>query len=405
MFDEIITDELKAKIEVVPGSELDLDEKAFAKALLDSWADVPANRKETRAKERLATYIARNWPETLRSQKAINAVPWVEVLKQIDVDEFIITSSPQTYTATGLAPASRREIDDYKKVVDSFTNNLRESLRTKTAQELVNRAQAEGTELPVDEAVAQAENLPDSSLATGIAQIAESLGGTVSVEESLRKDPTLSLTSLEAGGAQLEEPIDFSNLPGFATLGATNEFDLADTLSYPANLDKTQRKRLQDILSNAGYFDQAKDLGHLSARDGTMDTATSIAWQGALADSILNKEGNLASWLGTKTKVYKDQELAMQQEIYRDPAEIGALVDTFSFRLLNRQMEGQEKAKLMTLLDDWQKEALRGPTYTEERYQVDLAARAKEYFDRNFIEERMRDREREYLQMIGELNG
>lgn len=50
---------------------------------------------------------------------------------------------------------------------------------------------------------------------------------------------------------------------------------------------------------------------------------------------------------------------------------------------------------------EWQREALLGPTYTEDRYDVDLQARAKQYFDEKYLDERMQRAENEFLYMIG----
>ena len=97
----------------------------------------------------------------------------------------------------------------------------------------------------------------------------------------------------------------------------------------------------------------------------------------------------------------KNREMASVQAVYRDPAQINTLVDSVSFDLLGRTLSGGERSSLTAKLMEWQREALLGPTYTEDRYDVDLQARAKQYFDDKYLDERMQRAENEFLYMIG----
>lgn len=403
MFDDIFTDEIKTAIGVATDATR-LTEEAFTAALEDRFGSFVEGTKNTDELKYLARYIAANWPEQYRLNTTVSSVPWLSVFSEIDAEEFAsyvvedlggetIIGQGYSYKATdATAIAAAQGAQDF---IDDISTKLEEQLRENAAS-----AVSQTTNLTPEEAsrvVAESkpETLTDKFLQDG------TFTEDLTIERQMALEPGVELSDLVQRGLEFETQIDLSDLPGFDLLEATDEWSAADTLSYVTDIDQKSRERLQGHLEQGGYFDQARSMGFISARDGTNDVATQVAWQEFVADAILNGQTNMSTWLRSRISTMRNREMASVQAVYRDPAQISTLVDSVSFDLLGRTLTGNERSSLMGKLMEWQREALLGPTYTEERYDVDLQARAKQYFDDKYLDERMDRSESEFLYMIG----
>jgi hypothetical protein len=395
MFDDILTDDIKSRIFAANKPVLKKDE--FAKRLVDQFGDL--TDKDTF--KIVASYVADNWPEDYRKESALANVPWTDVFASIDVESLsqTIRSDYVGRKPLGLTDAQKTidDVETAKGYLTDLTTAVRNYYVDLRATQI-----AQETGVSPEDAIAKAEAAPSSSLITaiGLDDIEES-----TVESELATRPGADISSIVATGVAFETPLDLSALPGFDLLEVTDQWTAADTLSYITDIDQTARMKLQDLLEGAGYFDQAREMGHVSARDGTNDVATQVAWQQFLADAVINGETNMQSWLTERTRTMRSRSMASVQEVYRDPASINTLIDSVSMELLGRTLDVQERSSLLGKLMDWQREALLGPTYTQERYDVDLQARAKEFFDKQFMKERMQNRTDEFLYKIGALGG
>ena len=405
MFDDIFTDQVKTAIGVSSDATR-LSEEDFAVKLEDRFASFVEGTKNTDELKYLVKYIAANWPEEYRLTTTVSAVPWLSVLSKIDPDQFAsyvvedlggetIVGQGYSYKAADVTPiAASQGAQDF---IADISTKLEKQLRENAAI-----AASEKGNLTPEEATAQAEAAPSSTLTDtlGLYNVDES-----TVESELALRPGTDISSVVAQGVEFETPLDLSALPGFDLLEVADQWTASDTLSYITDIDQTARMKLQDLLEGAGYFDQAREMGHVSARDGTNDVATQVAWQQFLADAVINGETNMQSWLTERTRTMRSRSMASVQEVYRDPASINTLIDSVSMGLLGRTLDVQERSSLLGKLMDWQREALLGPTYTQERYDVDLQARAKEFFDKQFMKERMQNRTDEFLYKIGAIGG
>lgn len=406
MFDDIFTDQVKSAIGVArPDKKVDV--KKFAELITDRFGSLSEGREgEVKL---VARYVAENWPEEYRLTTAIQAVPWARVFKSIDSNELSMWFKNEKVGpevrgdlwATALSNAEKTIVypDRSSEFLQDFSAKVDQDYITNAADAL-----AQNTGVTPEEALATteargADTLTDKLLVSG--EFLEDL----TIEGQIALEPGVDMSSLVMRGLEYETPLDLSALPGFDLLEVADQWTAADTLSYITDIDQTARMKLQDLLEGAGYFDQAREMGHVSARDGTNDVATQVAWQQFLADAVLNGETNMQSWLTERTRTMRSRSMASVQEVYRDPASINTLIDSVSMGLLGRTLDVQERSSLLSTLMDWQREALLGPTYTQERYDVDLQARAKEYFDKQFMKERMQNRTDEFLYKIGALGG
>lgn len=406
MFDDIFTDQVKSAIGVArPDKKVDVEK--FAELITDRFGSLSEGREgEVKL---VARYVAENWPEEYRLTTAIQAVPWARVFKSIDSNELSMWFKNEKVGpevrgdlwATALSNAEKTIVypDRSSEFLQDFSAKVDQDYITNAADAL-----AQNTGVTPEEALATteargADTLTDKLLVSG--EFLEDL----TIEGQIALEPGVDMSSLVMRGLEYETPLDLSALPGFDLLEVADQWTAADTLSYITDIDQTARMKLQDLLEGAGYFDQAREMGHVSARDGTNDVATQVAWQQFLADAVLNGETNMQSWLTERTRTMRSRSMASVQEVYRDPASINTLIDSVSMGLLGRTLDVQERSSLLGTLMDWQREALLGPTYTQERYDVDLQARAKEYFDKQFMKERMQNRTDEFLYKIGALGG
>jgi len=406
MFDDIFTDQVKSAIGVArPDKKVDVEK--FAELITDRFGSISEGREgEVKL---VARYVAENWPEEYRLTTAIQAVPWARVFKSIDSNELsmwfkIEKVGPEVrgdLWATALSNAEKTIVypDRSSEFLQDFSAKVDQDYITNAADAL-----AQNTGVTPEEALATteakgADTLTDKLLVSG--EFLEDL----TIEGQIALEPGVDMSSLVMRGLEYETPLDLSALPGFDLLEVADQWTAADTLSYITDIDQNARMKLQDLLESAGYFDQAREMGHVSARDGTNDVATQVAWQQFLADAVLNGETNMQSWLTERTRTMRSRSMASVQEVYRDPASINTLIDSVSMGLLGRTLDVQERSSLLGKLMDWQREALLGPTYTQERYDVDLQARAKEFFDKQFMKERMQNRTDEFLYKIGALGG
>jgi hypothetical protein len=400
-FDEIFTEPVVKAIGIgTDANRLDVD--AFKDALVDRLSGVIDDKPGEI--NLVAEYIAENWPEEYRLDTALRAVPWVSVLKSIDVND-LSTWVYENGDFLGDKPigrsTSQKTMGD-QTTATAFIVRLASELRTQYEENAAQNISASDPTVQPDEALTDAQSLADQSL-SDIVGTAEMEMPTI--ESRLAVDPNQQLSSLVEQNLEFEKPLDLSDLPGFASLDVSDQFTAEETLSYIVEIDQNARKKLQDIMADAGYFDTARSMGHISAFDGTMDTATHVAWQEFLADAVLNQQPNVEEWLRGRMRSMGERSMAGVQEVYRDPAEINALIDNMSFNLVGRIIEPTERQSLLAKLKEWQQEALLGPTYSQERYDVDLQARAKEYFDKTFIKERMANRRDMFREMIGEFGG
>ncbi len=402
-YTSVITETVRNRIGVATNQSR-LSEDDFAASIIDRL--LPLVEGRDREVELLANYIAGTLPEDLRLNTTVSNLPWVEVVKSIPPEalaEFAASQMSELGLRAGVDELRRAQPMAFKDFASEFLSSLEEPLRNEyqeMAAANISSSDPTGQTTP-EQAVAAAEALPDSTL-TDSFNPGDFEDQTI--ESSLATQPGVSLSDLVARDLQYETPPELSMLPGFNNVEVADEFTAADALSYIVDIDSKARKQLQKLLEDAGYFDTARSMGHISARDGTVDTATQIAWETLLGDAALNGQTNVSAWLDSRMRTMSQRSMASVQEVYRDPAEINTLIDSMSFSLLGRIIEPMERQGLMAKLMEWQRESLLGPTYTEERYDVDLQARAKEYFDKNYQEERMTNRRDMFRQLIGELD-
>lgn len=403
MFDDIFTDEIKTAIGVATDATR-LSEEAFTTALEDRFGSFVEGTKNTDELTYLVKYIVANWPEEYRLNTTVSAVPWLSVLSKIDAEQFAsyvvedlggetIIGQGYSYKATdATAIAATKGAQEF---ISDISTKLEEQLRENAASAVSQTTNMTPEEASKVVSESKPETLTDKFLQDG------SFTEDLTIERQFALEPGVELSSLVQRGLEFETQIDLSDLPGFDLLEATDEWSAADTLSYVTDIDQKSRERLQGYLEQGGYFDQARSMGLISARDGTNDVATQTAWQEFVADAILNGQTNMSTWLRSRISTMRNREMASVQAVYRDPAQINTLVDSVSFDLLGRTLSGGERSSLTAKLMEWQREALLGPTYTEDRYDVDLQARAKQYFDDKYLDERMQRAENEFLYMIG----
>lgn len=402
-YTSVITEEVRNRIGLAT-NQTRLTEEQFADAVVGRLSEFAQGNEQ--ALELFANYLATTLPEDLRLNTTVANLPWVEVVKSVPPEklaEFAASQVTEIGRRAGWRSLKQAQPMAFNDFASEFLTSLEEPLRNQYQEMLaqnISTADTTGQTSPED-ALAQAATASDASLTDSL-NLGEYEEQTV--ESALSTEPGVNLSDLIARGLQYETPPELSMLPGFNSVEVSDEFTASDALSYVVDIDSKARKQLQKLLEDAGYFDVARSMGHISARDGTVDTATQIAWETLLGEAALNGQTNVSSWLDSRMRSMSQRSMAGVQEVYRDPAEINTLVDSMSFSLLGRIIEPMERQGLMAKLMEWQRESLLGPTYTQERYDVDLQARAKEYFDKNYQDERMTNRRDMFRQLIGELD-
>lgn len=319
MFDDIFTDQVKSAIGVArPDKKVDVEK--FAELITDRFGSISEGREgEVKL---VARYIAENWPEEYRLTTAIQAVPWARIFKSIDSNELSMWFKNEKVGpevrgdlwATALSDAEKTIVypDRSSEFLQDFSAKVDRDYITNAADAL-----AQNTGVTPEEALATteakgADTLTDKLLVSG--EFLEDL----TIERQMALEPGVELSSLVLRGLEFETQIDLSDLPGFDLLEATDEWSAADTLSYITDIDQKSRERLQEYLEQGGYFDQARSMGLISARDGTNDLATQTAWQEFVADAILNGQTNMSTWLRSRISTMRDRDMASVQAVYRD---------------------------------------------------------------------------------------
>lgn len=157
-----------------------------------------------------------------------------------------------------------------------------------------------------------------------------------------------------------------------------------DALRYPYELDRKGLEGLQALLLKGGLYDA---VGAKYSALGYMDNQTKLAWDTALVEATRQGK-DLFTYLTGRASSFAAERASQNKIVFGDPDAIYQSARTLAVNLIGRGLTDAEFQSFMNMFRSWEKQAIVEPSFSVENYQVDLKAKAQEYFDDTFTTER-----------------
>lgn len=221
---------------------------------------------------------------------------------------------------------------------------------------------------------------------TAGAALTPSASGTFMVDQYLAEDmspqefaQTYGQTSL-LDLADKELTFGLSGLLSGGKLGDDSSTDVYQAIRWFYNLNSDQVAALQDDLARAGYFDQ---VGQSYAQVGdASDAATRQAWDLFLVDVVRQgAEATPAKVMNERIQTYLQNRAPAQGYVFSDQATLQSMGNEFAQAFAGRNLDYPELQSFYKMVRDWERQAALGVTFAQENEQIDVRARAEQYFN------------------------
>lgn len=269
-------------------------------------------------------------------------------------------------------------IESVKKIVGSTVEMVEQTKGFQPGSPEVDAAITEAessTILPdVQTAANESGNLTPS--ATGAFVFDALLAEDMSPQEFAQTYGQTSLLDL----ADKQLTFGLSGLLSGGKLGDDASTDVYQAVRWFYNLDSNQVAALQEDLARAGYFDQ---VGQSYAQVGdASDAATRQAWDLFLVDVVRQgAEATPETVMNQRIQTYLQNRAPAQGYVFSDQATLRSMGNDFAQAFAGRNLDYVELQSFYKMVREWERQAALGVTFAQENEQIDVRARAEEYFD------------------------
>lgn len=163
-------------------------------------------------------------------------------------------------------------------------------------------------------------------------------------------------------------------------VGGDDGIDVYEASRWLYTLTPAQVGQLQVKLANAGYFDQVgQSYSQVNSAD---DAATRMAWDLFLVDVVRSgAEAKPQDVLNKRMAGYLSSRTPAEGMVFTDEATLQSLGNDFARALVGRNLDFNELQSFYKMARQWEREAALGVTFAQDNEQIDVRARAEEYFD------------------------
>lgn len=352
----------------------------WATDLITKWTPLP-EPKSTNERYNLLAKIVEQLPEDM----------WYGITAYVNGKEQLQVPAFQSFNILPYlnklqndpnAPSVNK--DALKKTIEQVTLRVDAFVETSAA--------AQGM-TPADEQVTAAKEAAHSQTA-----IPSPTGGAAATPVITASGMTIDPSMLEAGNAQevaqtypettladlgFDKKLRFGLKGLFAggDTGGEDGIDVYEAARWIYSLTPEQIGKLQVSLAKAGYFDL---VGQSYERvNDKNDVATRMAWDLFLVDVVrAGSEANPQDVLNRQMAGYLSSRAPKEGYVFNDEATLRSLGNELAQQLVGRQLDSTELNDFYKMARAWERSAALGATFAEDNYQVDVRARAEQYFDR-----------------------
>ena len=180
--------------------------------------------------------------------------------------------------------------------------------------------------------------------------------------------------------ANKELTFGLSGLMSGGNLGGDDGISVYEAIRWFYSLNFEQVSALQEDLARAGYFDQVGQ-SYLQVGDPS-DANTRQAWDLFLVDVVRSgAQATPETVMNDRIQNFVGNRAPAQGYIYTDKAALQSMGNQFAQAFAGRNLDYVEMRSFYKMVREWEREAALGVTFAQENEQVDVRARAEEYFN------------------------